>query len=190
MSSEKDANIKKKDRRRAYLNDFQKDENGTYVYRGAVYDYTGEKASLLSVKLRLGALGIVMLLSLVFAGLIQTPGMDHSVYILLPYAAGLCGSVSVCWALLRLGISKPPLREYVYQETVLKLPGRAVFTACCSVIALIGEPVYLLWHRPDVTGTASVLFPILEGIALAAALLVRACVLQMKWHIHKETAAK
>ena len=99
MSSIKDTSKNKKNNRRAYLNDFRKDETGTYVYCGAVYDYKGSEQSLRSLKVRLSALGALALAALLWAGLIPVPGMDHSIYILLPYAAALCGSVSVCWAL-------------------------------------------------------------------------------------------
>ena len=181
MSNEKDTS-NKTNNRRAYLNDFRKDETGTYVYCGAVYDYEGSGKSLRSLKLLLCALGALTLAALLVSGLIQVPGMDHSIYIILPYAAALCGSVSVCWALGQLCIGGVSLREYLYRESIEKLPIRCVFTACCSAAALLGEPVYILINGTENMNGGCILFLIQQSIAIASMLLLRSRILQTKWH--------
>lgn len=190
MSSVKDTSGNNKKNRRAYLDDFQKDETGDYVYRGAVYDFEGSAHSLRSLKISLCALNALMLAALLLAGLIRVPGMDHCIYVLLPYAAALCGSVSVGWALGRLCIGGVSLRAYLYQESIEKLPVRCIFTACCSFGALLGELVYILITDTGIGDSGCLLFLIHQGIAIASALLVRSRILQTKWHKHDKTAAK
>ena len=189
MSSVKDTSDNNKKNRRAYLNDFQKDETGGYVYRGAVYEYEGSEQSLRSLKIRLSVLGALTFAMLLWAGLIQVPGMDHSIYILLPYAAALCGSISACWALGRLCMGSVSLRAYIYQESIAKLPVRCVFTACCNTAALLGELAYILINGIGTLNSGCILFLIQQGICIASMLLLRSLVLKTKWHKRNETDA-
>ena len=186
MSSVKDTSENKRNKRRAYLDDFRKDESGSYVYTGIVYKYDGSEQGLRSLKVRLSALGALMLAVLLWAGVIRGPGMDHSIYVLLPYVAALCGSVSVCWALGRLCIGGVSLRAYLFQESIEKLPGRCVFTACCSVVALLGETAYIFINGTDIRDIVCILFLIQQCIAIACALFLRSCIMRTRWRQGKE----
>ena len=188
MSSIKDTSKNKKNSRRAYLNDFRKDETGAYVYRGAVYDYEGSKQSLRSLKVRLGVLGALSLAMLLWAGLIQVPGMDHSIYVLLPYAAALCNSVSVCWALGRFCAGGISLRAYLYEDSIEKLPVRCAFTVCCSVAALAGELVYILINGIGILHNGFIPFLIQQIGCITSMFLLRSEVMRTRWHKRSETA--
>ena len=189
MSSVNDTSRNKKNNRRAYLNDFQKDETGTYVYCGAVYDYKGSEKSLRSLKLRLSALGALTLIMLLWAGFIRVPGMEHNIYVLLPYAAALCGSISVCWALGRLLPGGVSLRAYLYEESIEKLPVRSIFTACCSMAALAGELAYILINGTGVMPGGFIPFFIQQVGCITSMLLLRSDVMHTRWHKRSETAA-
>ena len=182
MSSNKDFFENRKNNRRAYLNDFRKDKTGAYVYCGAVYDYEGSVKSLRSLKVLLCVLGVLTLAALLVSGLIQVPGMDHCIYIILPYAAALCGSVSVCWALGQLCIGGVSLREYLYRESIEKLPVRCVFTACCSAASILGEAAYILINGTENLISGCILFLIQQSAAIVSVLLLRSRVLRAKWH--------
>lgn len=190
MSNIKDTSRNKRNNRRAYLNDFKKDETGAYIYCGAVYDYEGSEKSLRSLKVRLSTLSALALAALLWAGLIRVPGMDHSIYILLPYAASLCGIISVCWALGQLCIGGISLRAYLYLESIEKLPVRCVFTACCSMASLISELVYILINGIGIKDIGCILFLIQQIVVIASVLRIRSCVMHATWHKHNETAAK
>ncbi|MCH5261558.1 MAG: hypothetical protein J1F42_01455 [Lachnospiraceae bacterium] len=190
MSSKKGTYENKKNKKRAYLNDFQKDETGAYIYRGIVYDYAGSEQGLRSLKVRLCIFGILTLAALLLSGLIRVPGMDHSVYVLLPYAAALCGSVSVCWAVGCLCISGISIRAYLFQESIEKLPTRCIFTACCSVGALLGELAYILITGIEIRNSGCIPFLILQSISITSTLLLRSRIMRTRWHQSNETAAK
>lgn len=188
MSSIKDSSGNKKNNRRAYLNDFRKDETGAYVYCGAVYDYEGSEKSLRSLKVRLSVLGVLALMMLIWAGFISVPGMEHSIYVLLPYAAALCGSVSVCWALGRLCTGSISLRAYLYEESIEKLPIRCIFTVCCSVAALTGELAYALINGIGILHGGCIPFFIQQVTCITSMLLLRSDVMRTKWRKRSETA--
>lgn len=186
MSGNNDTS-QKTNNRRAYLNDFRKDETGAYVYCGDIYDYEGNEHSLRSLKVRLCASGAAALAALIVSGLIRVPGMDHSIYVLLPYAAALCGSVSICWALGRLCMGTVSLRAYLYRESVGKLPGRCAFTVCCCMTAVLGELIYVLGNSTAVRELGFMLFLILQGIAIAFTLRLRSRISREKWHKHSKS---
>lgn len=189
MSSIKDTSRNKRSNRRAYLNDFQKDETGAYVYCGVVYDYEGSKKSLLSLKVRLSVLGALTLIMLLWAGCIRVPGMEHSIYILLPYAAALCGSVSVCWALGRLCTGGVSLHAYLYEESIKKLPVRCIFTACCSMAALMGEIGYNLINGIGILHSGFIPFFIQQVSCIASMLLLRSDVMHTRWYRRSEDSS-
>ena len=186
MPSMQNSSENKRNKRRAYLDDFRKDESGSYVYNGIVYKYDGSEQGFRSLKVRFIALGALMLAVLLWAGVIRVPGMDHSIYVLLPYAAALCGSVSVCWALGRLCIGGVSLRAYLFQESIEKLPGRCVFTACCSAAALLGEIAYIFINGTDFRDTGCILFLFQQGIAITCALYLRSRIMRTRWHQSRE----
>ena len=188
MSSVKDTSGNNKKNRRAYLNDFQKDATGAYVYTGAVYEYEGSAQSLRSFKVRLSVLSALALIMLLWAGFIRVPGMDHSIYVLLPYAAALCGSSSVCWALIRLLSGGLSLRAYLYEESIEKLPIRSLFTACCCVFALAGELAYLFTNGISILHSGCIPFFIQQICCIASMFLLRSDVMRTKWHRRNETA--
>ena len=71
--------------RRAYLNDFKKNESGNYEYQGDLYYWKGDKESLKKEMITLWLLGIGMLASLILAGCVDAPGAMNSFTVVLPY---------------------------------------------------------------------------------------------------------
>ena len=120
------AGEKKRQGRRAHLNDFYRDVAGNYVYTGTCYvcrAADGERAALLR---RLWLLTAVMAAAVVAGGCISAPGMSRCFYVLLPYAAEVGLTGSVVWAMTRWQAREYPMREYVYKATVRALPGRCL----------------------------------------------------------------
>lgn len=142
---------KKKRGGRAYLNDFERDLTGRYHYRGKMYHYRGTlpRQRVLGLLWAGAAVAQVLLLA---AGCLDGQGLGRCFYVLLPYVAAFVANVSVCWALGRLTAGGDPLREYVYQASVAKLPMRSMFTAVFSAAAALMCLVHILlngasWQR-------------------------------------------
>ncbi len=135
-------------RRRAYLENFHKEQDGKSVYQGEQYTYQGSGGSggLRRELFRLWGWCAALLASLAAAGCITAPGMENCFYVLLPYAAGLMAGVSVCWALCRLTNGGDPLKAYVYEATVGALPLRSLLTALCAAACMVGEIVFAMRH--------------------------------------------
>ena len=174
----------KKKKRRAYLDSFRKNEEGTYDYTGSLYQYNGGSHGLRRSLIKLWGLCAVLMGSLIAAGCISAPGMDNCFYVLLPYAAALMAGVSVLWALCRMTSGKNPLKEYVYEASVGKLPERAVMTAAFGAAAIIGEAVYICLHGMGGKTVGFGVFVLLDFAAAGAALVMRREILRMSWTKH------
>ncbi len=179
---------KKKKKRRAYLDAFQKDEKGKYEYRGDFYIWQNEGTELRQELLRLWAACAVMMASLIAAGCVNAPGAVNCAYVLIPYTISFLVGISVCWGMHRLTAGGHPLRAYVYQASIRQIPGRAVCTATGAGAAIAGELVYVLRNGMEEKTAGFICFILLEGTALAAALSIRRRVCKMKWEKQEKSA--
>ena len=94
-------------KKRAYLDDFEKDLNGNYQYRGAHYHYKGTKSR-----------------------------------------------------------GREPLRAYIHEQTVLKLPGSCTLAAVLAGITAAAQLVQLAVSRQNLP--ARILFILLQAAAAGA----------------------
>lgn len=174
----------KKKRRRAYLESFRKNEEGTYEYAGNVYEFqgTGSRENELRRELvKFWGAGLVLMGSLAAAGCISAPGMGNCFYVLLPYAAALMSGVSTLWALCRLTSGSNPLKEYVYEASVVKMPGRTVLTIFCIAMSMMGELVYICFHGIGEMTAGFCIFMVLNLLAAVCAMMMRRQILGMRW---------
>lgn len=132
---------KKRKGRRAYLDDFQINEEGAYEYTGGRYVYPG--GDLPSQKRRLLIYGGIMLASVIGGGCLPAPGLNAAV-VLIPYALTLIFAVNSCRALFRLCKGGNPMRAYVYKESVARLPKWSLITAVSAGASLTGEILFVI----------------------------------------------
>ena len=101
-------------KKRAYLDDFEKDLNGNYQYRGAHYHYKGTKSrgrALAGLWVLCGG-GAALVVA---AGLVPGATAYAPFWLLLPYMAGLLAAVYAVYLLVRLTAAGEPLRAYIQQ---------------------------------------------------------------------------
>lgn len=172
---------KKRRGRRDYLNDFRQNAAGEYLYTGEHYAFVEQGRSRRRFLTELWLLCGGALAAAVAAGCIPAAGMDGCFYVLIPYVVGLMAAVSLCWGLGRLTAGGDPLRAYVYQETVEKLPGRAALTAAAAGVTLTGTAIHLILLGFEGKFWSSVLFLVLEATVLAFSLLAKRWVQGQTW---------
>ena len=180
---------KKRKKRRAYLDAFQKDEKGKYEYRGDIYIWQNDGEELRRELLELWAVCAGMMAVLIAAGCVNAPGSINCAYVLIPYTISFLVGISVCWGMYRLTAGGHPLRAYVYQASIEQIPGRAVCTALGAGASIAGELIYVFRNGTEEKKAGFICFLLLEGAALAAALIIRQRICQMKWK-KKEKIAK
>ena len=135
-------------KKNAQLQHYHKNESGGYDYDGGHWLWQDDQKRIPFV--RAGCARFIIALGLmVLAGCLPAPGADHAVYILLPYAAGLVAGVLALMAFIRLGLEKERLRDYVYDASVMKLPGRLSVSLAGALVAGAAQLLYVVIYRPE-----------------------------------------
>ena len=129
-------------KKRAYLDDFEKDLNGNYQYRGAHYRYADEQPRGKALA-RLWVLCGGGAALVVAAGLVPGATAYAPFWLLLPYMAGLLAAVYAVYLLVRLTAGGNPLRAYIHEQTVQKLPGSCMLAAVLAAVTAAAQLVQL-----------------------------------------------
>lgn len=149
----------------AYLDDFEKDLNGNYQYRGAHYYYKGTQPrgkALVGLWVLCGG-GTACLLA---AGFVHGATAHAPFWLLLPYMAGLLAGVYVLYLLVRLTAGGDPLRAYIHEQTAQKLPGVCLAAAVLAALTAAAQLVQLALGGQNLA--ARLLFAALQTVAAAA----------------------
>ena len=149
----------------AYLDDFEKDLNGNYQYRGAHYHYKGTQPrgkALAGLWVLCGG-GAACLLA---AGFVHGATAHAPFWLLLPYMAGLLAGVYVLYLLVRLTAGGDPLRAYIHEQTAQKLPGVCLAAAVLAALTAAAQLVQLALGGQNLA--ARLLFAALQTVAAAA----------------------
>lgn len=154
--------------KRAYLDDFARDLNGNYEYRGAYCHYTGSVPRRKRLARLWGLCAAASALA-VGAGFVPGATARAAVYVSLPYMAALLAVVYSLWALVRMTAGGEPLRAYIHEQTVQKLPGRCLLAAVLCGVAAAGQLVSLV-----LAGFSAARLIYLVMLAAAAGLFIAA----------------
>ena len=162
---------REKKKKRAYLDDFERDLNGKYQYRGAHYRYAGEHPHSRVLALLWLFCGGGAALT-VGAGALPGATAHAPVYLLLPYMAALVLALYAVVLLVRLTRGGVRLRAYVHEQTAQKLPSFCRVTAVLCAVAAVGQGAAVFaadTQRLMSTCGIFILFELLSCAAFAAA---------------------
>ncbi|MCD7744647.1 MAG: hypothetical protein LUI13_05090 [Lachnospiraceae bacterium] len=165
--------------RRAYLDEYEMDDSGRYVYTGTAYVWKSPRKASMRTLWLLAAASFGAQLA---AGCVSNTGMNGRAWVLLPYAAAIAASVSLVWGNYTLADGGEKIPGHIYRKSVEALPIRALLTAVFSSIAIVGELVNLLWQS-QFTGSISgaLLYALAEAGSLVFAVLLRIAVRRLEW---------
>ena len=126
--------------RRSYLDDFQRDVNGEYQYRGAHYRYAGmmEYRTLRRSLWLCCGFGTALVLA---AGCLPGATAGAAWYVTLPTMLALAACGFLLWTLARWTKGGMTLRAYVHAQTVKRLPAEALIAAGMSAFGAVGQGI-------------------------------------------------
>lgn len=131
------AEPKKRSGRWSYLNDFQKNDEGSYVYGGIRYTWDEDGGPRRVPHLiKLWVCGLAAMAAIITTGSIPSPYMTI-LYVVIPYLISFVLGVSVIWGLVRISARGAVIPAYVYEKTVVWLPRRAVACGVFAVLSVI-----------------------------------------------------
>ena len=152
----------------AYLDDFEKDLNGNYQYRGAHYYYKGTQPRGKALA-RLWALCGGGAALTVAAGVLPGATARAPLYLELPYMAALVLALYAVVVLVRATRGGDPMRAYIHEQTVQKLPGSCLLAAVFAAITAAAQLVQLALEGQNLP--ARLVFTLLQAAAAAAFVL-------------------
>lgn len=154
---------------------------GEYVYDGEHYTYLNKGKTRARVMTELWTLAAACAAAAVASGCISANGAGNCVYVLIPYVLEVAFAGSFVWGLARLTSGGEPLRGYIYEATVPKMPGRAAACAVAAGLGFLGEGVYLLLHGFGGKTSASIAYLALKLVCAGLALLLRRLLRGLEW---------
>ncbi len=166
---------KKKQHRRSYLNDFKLNAAGRYEYFGNYYKWDNHSRSRRSALTLSWSAILACCVLTVVSGCNTAAGMTNTFYVILPFVAEVASLFSVVWGACRLTFGGEPLREYVYRETVPKLPMRSLLVAISACVGSVGSVVYIALNGFEGRPFLSVAYPV-SKLAVAVLAIWLRCV--------------
>lgn len=132
---------------RSYLDDFQRDVNGEYQYRGAHYRYAGmmEYRTLRRSLWLCCGCGSALVLA---AGCLPGATAGAAWYVTLPTMLALVAAGVLLWTTAQWSRGGMTLRAYVHARTVRRLPAEALIAAGMSAFGAVGQGISLLFGNP------------------------------------------
>ena len=168
----------RKSRKKA-LDYYQKGADGKYVYTGGymVWEKGGKarKATLGKLwALTVGAFGCA-----VAAGCIPAPGLADSIYVIVPLVIQIILAGACIWSLWQFSDEGEQIKEYIFHDSVEKLPGRLTGALVFALLTAVLEGLYLILNP----GFASMilLFWVLEILSAGAAIWAKKIISRLEW---------
>ena len=172
-----------RNKRHSKLEYFQRNAAGEYIYTGKHMSYVSTEKSRKCLLLELWVLGIAGTVCLLLSGFLPLRSFRGCFYVLLPYMIALVAAISCLWTIGELTGGGDPLRQYVHDATVLKLPGRAMVSAVAALACISGEIVSCALNGADGEIGALIAFFLLLAVGAGAMVLLRRRIRGAVWQI-------
>ena len=111
----------------------------------------------------------------------DAPGAMNSFYVVFPFAVSFVFGLSAGWGLWRLTTGGNPLRAYIYEASVEKLPFRTGGVLVCTIATILGELLYILRKGFGENVIKIMVFLLLEGVIAGVSLVFLQRIRQMSW---------
>ena len=171
---------KKHYRWRAYLDDFQMDATGQYIYTGKRYAFAGDDRARRIYFIRMILCGLLLAAATVLPECLPPTAISRTPITLVPWGLQLIAVFLTCWSLCRIFAHASELRAYVYRATVGSLPGKSLVAASLSAITFVCHIVY--FPVKDVTPDApTILRTVCPAVSAVAGFLLFLTVRAGKW---------
>lgn len=159
---------KKKRDKKHYLQDFQKNPDGSYVYTGKTWH--ADEAVRRRALVKLWALQAVMLFSVFLPGFMTTAGLLNTFYVIIPYVFWLISDFVLAYTLGSMTFGGNPLKNYIYENSVLKYPFCTVLPLAGAVMTAIALLIFLLRGG---SGEGEIVCFICCGVQIAASFFAK-----------------
>ena len=179
---------KKRRGRRYYLNDFHL-VGSEYVYRGNMYAFDGgqrERRRFLTL-ITLGS--FVSLLTAAGQEVFPPVEMSDSLFTTIPWLLQMIAVCTVIWGVYKLLRGNDPMREYVYEKSVKKLPVRLLISMAASFVTFASEAIYIVIKGFGRSAVNTVMRPSLALVNGLLCLSLHLLVKKARWNLINQISA-
>ena len=133
----------KKKGRRAYLDDYEAKEDGSYAYTGLLWRWAEPEQRAGFLREARTLLGVAIACSL-GAGFVPAPGVGNAFFVLVPYVISIVGLSLSCVCVWRVMREGECLRNHVYVSAGQRLRAWLIVGALAAGLSAIGELICVL----------------------------------------------
>ena len=166
-------------KRQSRISHYQQTASGELIYTGDYRAYVDRGKSRKKLLLELWFLSAAAGLCLLAGGFLPVESFRGCGYVLFPYMLALLGTIAVLWYLGELTGGGDPLKTYIYESTVPRIPRLAVLSALGAVLCVLGQTVRCI--RNGSCSRAELLFLLLEAVGAVMILLLRRSLRNAQW---------
>jgi len=172
---------KKKKNRRAYLNDFKKNEAGEYEYQGVLYAFADSEEARKRAYTKLWLLLALTAAAVIGSGCVSGAGILNTFYVIIPYI----GEISCLFALthyhFKLLTKGDEVREYVYTKTHPRMAPAAMLLAFFAIVGFAMSLLYSILSGFADGAVNTVVYLVLKAVSAALALIYRNAFSKLEW---------
>ena len=166
-------------KRQSRISHYQRTASGEVIYTGDYMAYVDCGRSRKRLLAELWALGVAAVCCLLAGGFLPIESFRGCGYVLFPYMVALLGAAAVLWYLGELTGGGNPLKTYVYESAVPRIPRLAVLSAIGAVLCVLGQAGRCA-HNGSCT-QAELLFMLLEAVGAVLIVLLRQALRKALW---------
>lgn len=156
-------------RKYAYLDDYKKGIDGTYVYYGRHHVFRGTEQELRRYRMILLAISLVSAALFIASGLMDGGAIWSSWYVVLPFAIEVVIIFLLIWKAVTLLMEKHPVKSYLYKKTVPWFKPLGILLTIVSLLLLCMAGLCMILQPDLVRVTGCVLFMILQLLMAVSA---------------------
>lgn len=168
-------------KRQSRLSYYQRSASGEYIYTGSYMTYVEEGRSRRRLLTELWCMGAGALVCLLAGGFLPVESFTGCGYVLFPYMLALLASIAVLWQLGELTGGGEPIKTYVYEAAVPRIPRLSMLSVLGAVLCILGQIVRCVMNGGCTIG--EILFLLLEAAGAALLLLFRRSIRRAHWRL-------
>lgn len=181
---------KKRKSKKAYLNDFQLNEEGKYEYRGTMHVLDESNISLKQVKTKVSIYALLIFACFVVSGFIKADGLMNAFYIVVPYVFGFFFDCLLTYKTFSFVLGKYPIRDYDFKATIMKYDTYLLVILILDIATIIGEVYYLIRFGIQYYVAGTIIFLVcIIGILLATG-AYKQFAKELKWLENEKLSGK
>ncbi len=161
-----------KKNRRAYLVNYAKALDGTYMYVGRYLKYQGTEDEKAGLDRKLLILDILTAVFVAAMACTLIGEMSVQLYIVIPFVVEIIFTVLTVWYSVKLLRGKDPLKEHIHEQVAGKLPVFSIVLVVFAIISLILCIVFLLANPPGPMLAMNIIYTALHLFTAASGIMV------------------